>query len=230
MGGTSALNPQYYFRCLNHIHPSNKVMLLDFTFTHTRTHARTRRPDSLNRMYNLKSKLQPHRSHFLHGVFTIWGGGGGETSQFFSCIILYREQNMDSVQEASIQRLLCYCVPTTSRWHIVSVCFWTTIAVTWYSTSIVPFLIAVWKKHSDLPAGRRNVNSLSRFDPKQLTEPNNQPNIKAKRHRAPLLRRDSIPIENVRGLSGFSHLREPLPHHNFARFWLAERWRATAVL
>lgn len=31
MGGT----PQYYFRCLNHIHLSNKVMLLDFTFTHT---------------------------------------------------------------------------------------------------------------------------------------------------------------------------------------------------
>lgn len=130
-------------------------------------------------------------------VFLRYGAGRGGNFRVFSTV-LYREQNKDSVQEASIPRLLCYCVSTTSRWHIVSVCCRTTIAVTWYSTSIVPFLIPVWKKHSDLPAGRRNVNSLSRFDPKQLTELNNQPNINARSHRAPLLRRSSIPTENVR--------------------------------
>lgn len=52
--------------------------------------SRMGRLDSLNRMWNFKSKLQPHRSDFLHGVFTIRGRGRGETSEFFS---LYYTEN-----------------------------------------------------------------------------------------------------------------------------------------
>lgn len=83
-------------------------------------------------------------------------------------------------------------------WDNASVCFLTTFAVTWYSTSIVPFLIAVWKKHSVLPAGRRNVNSLSRFGPKQLTKPQHQPYKNTTSHRPALLRISSILVDNVR--------------------------------
>lgn len=83
-------------------------------------------------------------------------------------------------------------------WDNASVCFLTTFAVTWYSTSIVPFLSAVWKKHSVLPAGRRNVNSLSRFGPKQLTKPKHQPNKNTTSHRPAFLRISSILMDNVR--------------------------------
>lgn len=98
--------------------------------------------------------------------------------------------------------------------------------VTWYSTSIVPFLTAVWKKHSNLPAGSRNVNSLSRFCPKQLTEPKQNPNTTAKTNSRPLLpsffrRRFMLKIFSNTGLSKFSHLlRIPLPQQNFAMLWL----------
>lgn len=120
--------------------------------------------------------------------------GAGEGIIVFHCIIQRTEYGLSTRgAHSTLTVLLCFNYVKVTYCECLF-----SIAVTWYSTSIVPFLIAVWKKHSDLPAGRRNVNSLSRFDPKQLTEPNNQPNINARSHRAPLLRKSSIPMENVR--------------------------------
>lgn len=101
--------------------------------------------------------------------------------------------------------------------------------VTWYSTSIVAFFTAVWKKHSDLPAGRRNVNSLSRLCPKQLTDPKHHPNTIATTSSRPVLPsflrwRSMVKIFPNPGLSKFSHLlRIPLPQLNFAILWLDGR-------
>lgn len=107
---------------------------------------------------------------------------------------------------------------------------------TWYSTSIVPFFTAVWKKHSDLPAGSRNVNSLSRFCPKQLTEPKHHPNTTARTSSPPLLpsfhrRRSMAEIFSNTGLSKFTHLlRIRLPQQNFAMLWLDGGPRTRTVL
>lgn len=110
--------------------------------------------------------------------------------------------------------------------HSKCLCLLTTHTVTWYSTSIVAFFAAVWKKHSDLPAGSRNVNSLSRFCPKQLTEPKHHPNTTARTNSRPrppsfLQRSSMVKIFPNTGLSKFSHLlRIPLPQQNFAMLWL----------
>lgn len=110
--------------------------------------------------------------------------------------------------------------------HSEGLCLLTIQTVTWYSTSIVPFLTAVWKKHSNLPAGSRNVNSLSWLCPKQRTDPKHHPKITARASNLPplpsfLRRRAMVKIFQNTGLSKFSHLlRILLPQQNFTVLWL----------
>lgn len=83
--------------------------------------------------------------------------------------------------------------------------------VTWYSTSMVAFFAAVWKKHSDLPAGSRNVNSLSWLRPKLRTDPKHQPKMTARTSSRPPLptfprRRCMVKVFPNTTLSKFSHL------------------------